>query len=178
MSNFNLSQLPIMEIAFGLMTLCVIGGALGVVTSQKLFHSALYLILSLFGVAGYYVLLSAGFLAMVQLMVYIGAVAILLLFAVMFSRQVMGEDTCQTNPQPWINVIIALGLLLALLAAIYAVEWPLSSTQPGSDTVEQLGLAFLGDYLLLFEVVGVLLSMALIGAVILAREKTKAEETE
>jgi NADH-quinone oxidoreductase subunit J len=103
-------------------------------------------------------------------------VAILILFAVMFSRQVMGTDSCQTNRQWWVSLPVAAGLLAALLAAIYATEWPVSGAQPTGDTVEQLGLAFLGDYLLLFEVVGVLLSAALVGAVILAREKTAAEE--
>ena len=77
------------QIAFWFLTACTLGGGLGVVTSKNLFHSALFLILSLFGVAGYYVLLSAGFLAVVQLLIYVGAIAILILFAIMFSRRIM-----------------------------------------------------------------------------------------
>lgn len=178
MLNFDLSQLPIMEIVFGVMTLCAIGGAVGVVTARTLFHSALWLVLSLFGVAGYYVLLSAGFLAVVQLMVYIGAIAILILFAVMFSQRVMVASQSQLNRQWWVSLVIALVLLAVLLLVVYSTQWPVSSNQPSGDTVQLLGLAFLGDYLLLFEAIGVLLSVALIGAVILAREKTKAEEME
>jgi len=164
-----------MQITFWVMTICVIGGALGVVISQKLFHSALYLILSFFGVAGYYVLLSAGFLAVVQLTVYIGAVSILILFAIMFSRQPMAEQE-QSNQQWWISLPAAVVLLVALLWIIIPVNWPVSGTEPTPDTIEQLGLAFLGSYLIPFEVVSVLLSVALIGSIILAREKTKAEE--
>ena len=69
-------------IVFLLLTVMTLGGALGVVVSRNLFHSALFLVLSFAGVVGYYVLLDAGFLAAVQLLIYIGAIAILILFAV------------------------------------------------------------------------------------------------
>ena len=69
-------------------------------------------------------------------------------------------------------------LLAVLVFTVNAAPWSTSNAAPPDNTVEQLGLAFLGSYLIPFEVVGVLLSVALIGAVILAREKTKAEETE
>jgi NADH-quinone oxidoreductase subunit J len=168
----------ITQIVFFILTIFTIGGAIGVVTGRTLFHSALYLILSLFGVAGYYVLLSAGFLAVVQLMVYIGAVAILILFAIMFSRQVMASAQSQLNRQWWVSLIMAVVLLVVLVVTVNSVQWPLSDAQPPGNTVEQLGLAFLGSYLIPFEVIGILLSAALIGAVILARGKTEAEETE
>ncbi|MBN1991215.1 MAG: NADH-quinone oxidoreductase subunit J [Anaerolineae bacterium] len=167
----------ITQIIFIIMTIFTIGGAIGVVTSRRLFHSGLYLILSLFGVTGYYVLLSAGFLAVVQLMVYIGAVAILILFAIMFSQQVMAAGQTQLNRQWWISLIISALLLAVLVFTVNVVAWPLTATPPPDNTVEQLGLALLGSYLIPFEVIGVLLSAALIGAVILAREKTQ-EETE
>jgi NADH:ubiquinone oxidoreductase subunit 6 (subunit J) len=179
LSTFDPSQIPLTEIVFGLMTVCAVGGAIGVVSGRTLFHSALYLILSFFGVSGYYVLLSAGFLAVVQLMVYIGAIAILILFAIMFSRQVIGaRGQRQTNQQAWLSAFIAIGLFITLLTTVTAVDWPVNNSQVPDDVIEQLGLAFLGSYLIPFEVVSVLLSVALIGAVILAREKTQAEETE
>jgi NADH:ubiquinone oxidoreductase subunit 6 (subunit J) len=174
-TTFDPSQIPLVEIVFWAMTLCTIGGALGVVTSRNLFHSALYLILSFFGVSGYYALLSAGFLAVVQLFVYIGAIAVLVLFAIMFSRRVMDVSQSQANRQWWLAVPIVLALFLILLAVVGSITWPVSDAQPSADVIAQLGLAFLGSYLIPFEVVGVLLSVALIGAVILAREKTAAE---
>lgn len=176
LSTLDPSQVPLMQIVFWVMTIFAIGGAIGVVSSRSLFHSALFLIVSFFGVTGYYVLLSAGFLAVVQLLVYIGAIAILILFAIMFSRQMMA-DRGQANHQWWLSLPIVVVLFIALLSTVNTVQWPVSEAQPAEDTVRQLGLAFLGSYLIPFEVVSVLLSVALIGAIILAREKTEAEET-
>ena len=174
-AEFDLSQVPIVPIVFWVMTIFTIGGAIGVVSSKSLFHSALYLILSFFGVTGYYVLLSAGFLAMVQLMVYAGAIAILILFAIMFSRKPMAKVS-QTNRQWWLGLPLVIVLFVTLVTVVGSVDWPLSDAEPTADTVKQLGVAFLGSYLIPFEVVSVLLSVALIGAIILAREKTEAEE--
>jgi NADH-quinone oxidoreductase subunit J len=170
------SQIPITQVVFWIMTFCTIGGAVGVVTSRNLFHGALYLILSFFGVTGYYVLLSAGFLAVVQLLVYIGAISILILFAIMFSRRLMAEGDSQANHQWWLSLPLALLLFAGLALVVNGVDWPVSEVEPAGDTVLQLGLAFLGSYLIPFEVVSVLLSAVLVGAIILAREKTVEEE--
>jgi NADH-quinone oxidoreductase subunit J len=164
------------QIAWWFMTICVLGGAVGVVASNSLFHNALFLVLSLFGVAGYYVLLSAGFLAAVQLMVYVGAIAILILFAIMFSRQVMKPAEETTNNQWFISVIAAAMLFSVLMVVVNATVWPVGDAAPSADSVTQLGLAFVGSYLIPFMVVGVLLSVALIGAIFLAREKTELED--
>ncbi|MCK6629380.1 MAG: NADH-quinone oxidoreductase subunit J [Leptospiraceae bacterium] len=172
---FDPSQIPLVEIVFWAMTVCTIGGALGVVTSRNLFHSALYLILSFFGVSGYYVLLNAGFLAVVQLFVYVGAIAVLVLFAIMFSRRMMAAGQSQANQQWWVAGPVVIVLFVMLLAVVGSISWPVTEAEPSGDVVNQLGLAFLGSYLIPFEVVGILLSVALIGAIILAREKTAAE---
>jgi NADH-quinone oxidoreductase subunit J len=165
------------QIAFWVFTVLVLGGAIGVVISKNLFHSALFLIVSLFGVAGYYVLLSAGFLAVVQVMVYVGAIAILILFAIMFSRRIMRAGE-QTHNRQWrVSLVVATVLFAVLTLAVNSISWPISDMLPTDDSVLQLGLAFLGSYLIPFEVVSVLLSVALIGAIFLAREKVKAEES-
>jgi NADH-quinone oxidoreductase subunit J len=174
-TTFDPSQIPLVQTVFWVMTLCTIGGALGVVTSRNLFHSALYLILSFFGVTGYYILLSAGFLAVVQLFVYIGAISVLVLFAIMFSRRLMDAGQSQANQQWWLAGPVVIVLFVMLLGVVGSVNWLVTEAEPSGDAVNQLGLAFLGSYLIPFEVVGVLLSVALIGAVILAREKTEAE---
>ena len=180
LSQFDPSQIqiPFELIAFIVMSIFALGGGIGVVSSPNLFHSALYLIVSLFGVAGYYVLLSAGFLAVVQLMVYIGAIAILVLFAIMFSRRLMGLSEGQSNREWWISLPISFLLFLTLLGVVNTVAWPVTDVAPTEDSVLQLGLAFLGSYLIPFEVVSVLLSVALIGAIFLAREKTDVEEAQ
>jgi NADH-quinone oxidoreductase subunit J len=176
LSAFDPSQIPLVQLAFWAMTGCTLGGALGVVSSRNLFHSALFLILSFFGVTGYYALLDAGFLAVVQLFVYIGAISVLVLFAIMFARRMMDATQTQANHQWWLSAPIALVLFAIIMGVVASVKWPLSQAQPTNDTVLQLGLAFLGSYLIPFEVVGILLSAALIGAVILAREKVEAEK--
>ena len=83
--------MPVDQIArtvvFAILTVMTLGGGLGVVSSRNIFHSALFLVLSFAGVVGYYILLDAGFLAVVQLLIYIGAIAILILFAIMVSTQ-------------------------------------------------------------------------------------------
>ncbi len=176
LSSFDPSAIPLTQIVFFVMTLCAVGGGIGVVSSKTLFHSALYLVVSLFGVAGYYVLLSAGFLAVVQLMVYIGAITILILFAIMFSRRLMKSDETQNNSQWWIGLLVSIGLFGILVGVVNAITWPVTVSEPTGDTVLQLGVAFLGSYLIPFIVVSILLSVTLIGAIILAREKLEVEE--
>ena len=176
--SFDPSQFPFMEIAFWVMTVLVLGGGIGVVASKNLFHSALFLIVSLFGVSGYYVLLSAGFLAVVQVMVYAGAIAVLILFAIMFSRRPM-EKVSQANRQWWLALLMAVLLFAVLVGIVGLVDWPTDGgPEPAAaaTTVQQLGVAFLGSYLIPFMVVSILLSVALIGAIMLAREKLEAEE--
>ena len=176
--SFDPSQFPFTQITFWVMTVLVLGGGIGVVTSKNLFHSALFLILSLFGVSGYFVLLSAGFLAVVQVMVYAGAIAVLILFAIMFSREPM-EKASQANRQWWLSLPMAILLFAVLVGITGLVAWPTDGgPEPAAaaTTVQQLGVAFLGSYLIPFMVVSIVLSVALIGAIILAREKLEAEE--
>jgi hypothetical protein len=82
--------MSVMQLIFIIIAAISLGGALMVVTTRNLVHAALWLILTLFGVAVLFVLLNAGFLAIVQVVVYIGAIAILMIFAIMLTRQVMG----------------------------------------------------------------------------------------
>ncbi len=169
------SLIPFEQIVFVVMTFLTLGGAFGVVTSKSLFHSALFLIVSLFGVAGYYAILSAGFLAVVQLMVYIGAIAILILFAIMFSRDLTGRERGQHNNQWWFSLLIVLPLFLVLCGIVRTIQWPISDDSPVGEPIVQLGMDFLGAYLIPFMVVSVILSVTLIGAVFMAREKTDIE---
>jgi NADH-quinone oxidoreductase subunit J len=160
-------------IVFFILTVMTLGGALGVVLSRNLFHSALLLILSFAGVVGYYVLLDAGFLAAVQLLIYIGAIAILILFAIMLTRGLMAKHQSQRNQQWLIAALVALLIFVVLAVVLLQVEWPVASEQALASpnvSVSQLGQELLGPYVIPFEVASVLLLVALIGAVILARE--------
>ena len=86
-----------LQFIFIILSVITLGAALAVVTSKNLFHSALFMVLSFVGVAGLYVLLEAGFLAAVQILVYVGAIAILIIFAIMLTRRLMAKDLVQRN---------------------------------------------------------------------------------
>ena len=148
-------------------------GALGAVTSRNLFHAALFLVLSFIGVAGFYILLEAEFLAMVQLLVYVGAISILIIFAVMLSRRMMSPEVKTRNEQ-WAWGLVAAVVLFAILSFILLrVAWPVAEISLPDELMTELGRALVdpGQYLLIFEVASVLLLVALVGAVIIARER-------
>lgn len=170
-------ELNAATIAFFVFSIFLVGGALGVVTSSNLIHGALYLIISLFGGAGFFVLLSAPFMAAVQVLVYIGAIAILIIFAVMLTRS-MTRMTEVYNRQWWLSALAGALLLLMLVVGVILPVWGNGGARPNmpiSDivaTTEALGVAFVsGDqYVLPFEVASLLLTGAMIGAIVLARD--------
>ena len=148
--------------------------ALMVVATPRLVHAALWLVVTLGAVAVVFVLLDAAFLAMVQVAVYIGAIAILIIFTVMLTRRVMGDSGRQANRTWWLAVFIAFvmfGALLALLAQIPAWWQAAPPLLPGGGDflVEDLGasLVDLDRYVVPFEAASVLLLAALIGAIVL-----------
>ncbi len=165
------------SIAFFIFSIFILGGGLGVVSTRNLVHGALYLILSLFGVAGFFVLLSAPFLAAVQILVYIGAISILIVFAVMLTRSMtsLGEIA---NQQWWLSAAVAVLLFIFLAAGLILPVWGQNSAfidQPVSDvvaTTTDLGIALVdgNQYVVPFEVASVLLTAAMIGAIVVARD--------
>ena len=170
-------ELNAQTIAFFIFALLALGGALGVVMARNLIHGALYLIVSLFGGAGFFVLLSAPFMAVVQVLVYIGAIAILIIFALMLTRGMtrLGEIY---NRQWWMSAIVG-GLMFVLLAlGVILPVWGengINPNQPVSDSVattEDLGVALVdgNQYVLPFQVASLLLTGAMIGAIVLARD--------
>lgn len=166
-------EFTITHVVFLILSAVALIGALGVVTARKLFHAALFLVLSFVGVAGFYILLEVEFLAMVQILVYVGAISILIIFAIMLSRRMMAPDVEARNEQ-WLLGLGAAGVLLAILSFVLLnVQWPVVESQLPPETISYLGMALLSPnlFLLVFEVASVLLLVALVGAVIIAREK-------
>ena len=170
-------ELNAQTIAFLIFSLLAIGGALGVVTNRNLIHGALYLIVSLFGGAGLFVLLSAPFMAAVQVLVYIGAIAILIIFAVMLTRG-MTRMSEVLNGQWWMSAIVGILLFVLLTAGVILPVWGengINPNQPVSDnvaTTEDLGIALVdgNQFVLPFQVASLLLTAAMIGAIVLARD--------
>lgn len=163
--------------AFGFFSILTLGGALGVVLGRNLFRGATYLVISLFGGAGLYVLLSAPFLAVIQVLVYIGAIAILITFAVMLTRSM--TNIRERFTQQWaLGGVISGGLFALILVGILLPVWGTGGTlgsAPLTDvvaTTRELGIALVdgNGFVVPFEVASLLLTAAMIGAIVIARE--------
>lgn len=152
-------------------------GAVLLVSLRNLVRSVLAMILSFTGVAGLYLVLHAEFLAAIQILVYVGAVAVLMLFAIMLTQRVADPSRPVNNSQAWLSFTIATALFLILSGVLAPIKWPSlpdmptlpNSTEPVSS-VANLGAQLLGAYVIPFEVASVVLLVALLGAIILARE--------
>jgi NADH-quinone oxidoreductase subunit J len=150
--------------------------AISVVTSRNLIHSALWLIMTLFGVAIFYVLLDAGFIAVLQVVIYIGAIAILFIFAAMLTRRVMQDSGPQSNTNWWLGGAISILLLAGLTLILmnwqgFSVNAPNLANSAGR--ISQLGMALVSpdQYVLPFELASILLVAGMIGAIFVAGEK-------
>jgi NADH-quinone oxidoreductase subunit J len=165
--------MTVQQIIFILSAALILGAALMVVTTRKLIHAALWLVASLFGVAILYALLNAGFLVVVQVVVYIGAIAILFIFAVMLTNREQRDSGPQLNKSWWGAALVGLVTFgsLVWLMQNWPGFWGTASELPqGTDMVAALGQALISPdaYVLPFEVASVLLLAALIGAVYIA----------
>lgn len=171
-----MTLVQIIFLANGLVT---VFAALMMVTSRKLIHAGLWLVLCLFGVAAVFGLLEAGFFVILQVLIYIGAIAILILFGVMLTRDAVDET--YTHNRRWIltglvAVILLGGMLLALFTwpNMSALTTPLTQQQ---QDIGQLGLALVDPqgYVIPFEIASILLLAALIGAIYVGIDR-KGEE--
>jgi NADH:ubiquinone oxidoreductase subunit 6 (subunit J) len=164
-------------IAFVVLTLLTLGGAIMVVADRNLFHGALWLLVSLFGVAGFFVMLAAPFLAAVQVLVYMGAIVILIIFAIMLTQRMMGAREAVNNRWPIGLVMSALAFLLVSFILTLASNSPLLPNVNATgalqgDSIINFGKALVdpGQYALPFELASLLLTAAMIGAIVIARE--------
>jgi NADH-quinone oxidoreductase subunit J len=151
-----------------------------VVTRSNLFHSALALVLTFIGVAGLYVMLDAGFLATVQILIYVGAITVLIIFAIMLTRRLADATIQRANEQRVIGAVAVAILLAVMISVLVGTTWAASGQAMAGDPIENLGRALMSTYLLPFEVASVLLLTALVGAIVIARnpQQEVAEEEE
>ncbi len=144
-----------------------------VVSVRNIIHSAFYLLFTFFGVAGIYVLLGADFIAIVQIMVYVGGILILLLFGVMMTNKITNVDIKSGSIQV-IPAIIVIGLFAgALLSMMLNTNWQINPSMTDETTIYALGKMLITDYVLVFELLAILLLIALIGAASIARRDTE-----
>ncbi len=152
------------------LALAVLVGALGTVLSRNLVHSVLWLALTLVATAGLYARLSAGFLAGAQVLLYAGGVVTLAIFAVMLSSRLDGGAIVHESRGRIRGALAALAVAAMLTAVIFAAPLPALHAAPPVDAAD-LGRSFLGEYVLPFEVLSVLLVAAMIGAIVIARKE-------
>jgi len=160
---------------FYMFALAAVVGAAGVPMSKNIFWSAMGLLSALVGVGGLYVLLSADFVAVTQLLVYIGGVLVLIIFAVMLTSQIKEIEVSNRNVGLAAGGILffVTGTLLAYVA-IWA-PWKVVAAPKSQETTAIIGNSLLGTWLLPFEVASVVLLATLIGAIVVARKEMKDE---
>lgn len=155
---------------FILLSALTLGGGLGVVLTRNVVHAALMLLVSLVAVAGLYLILLAEFLALVQVLIYGGAIIIVLLFAIMLTRSAEYPRISDNRQWP-LAAVAALGLLGVLVAAFWTrpLTTSLNDTQPHSPAFAELGNSLFTRWAIPFEIASLVLLVALIGAIIIAR---------
>ena len=149
----------------------VVLGALAVVFLPRIIHAALSLVLFFVAIAGVFILLHAEFVAVAQIIIYAGAITVLVLFAVMLTQRSQSPESNPFNTQHIVAVFVAVALFAALLPALLAAR---GANVPGPDVdlVPAIGAAMLGQWVLPFEIASVLLLAALIGAIVIAKEES------
>ncbi len=162
-----------MTILFLITAVVILASAVMVVSSRNLVHAALWLVSALFGVAVLYALLDAGFMAVVQVVIYIGAIAILFIFAVMLTRREMRDTGPGLNKNWWVSAVMSIltfGGLAYLLSSWSGFSQTSADIPVGFDAVTALGEALISPdaFVLPFEVASVMLVAALVGAVYIA----------
>lgn len=159
----------IYTVAFYLLAALTLLSAAGVVFNRNLVHSAFLLALTFIGVAGLYVLLQADFLAAVQILVYSGAVAVIIVIGVMLTRWKSVSQSSPNNKLGLFGAIAAILLTGIIVCAEIATPWKLAAATGPAATAPAIAAALFSDYVVAFEAVAVLLLVAMVGAIILAR---------
>lgn len=166
-------------VSFAILALMMIGAALGVVLLSNIVYSAFLLGLVFISISGLYLLLNADFVAAAQILIYVGAVNVLILFAIMLVNK---QEDFSSIPRRWIRqgatAIVCAGIFVLLGTMVLITPWSLApdNSVVVQDTVVAIGQHFFSDFLLPFELASILLLMAMVGAIIIARRDFIPEE--
>jgi NADH-quinone oxidoreductase subunit J len=161
------------DIVFYVFAAVTIISAVGVVFSRNIVYAAFALLFAFFGVAGIYVLLAADFIAVTQILLYIGGILVLIIFGVMLTSRAYNVEVKRGVLQ-LLPAVIIVGIIAGTMVGIFmTTPWPTSNSAPYQETARPIGALLMTQFVLPFELASVLLLVALIGAVIIARrEKT------
>ena len=162
------------EVAFVIIAALGTVTALRVVSARNVVHAALYLVVTLATVAGAYLLLSAEFIAWVQILIYVGAIVILFLFGLMLTKAPIGREALD-NQRRGLAAVVGIVILAGLVYLIQgAFEWDAPKIQSSGGSTSQVGESIFRSFVLPFEVVSFLLLAALIGAIVLSRKDERS----
>jgi NADH-quinone oxidoreductase subunit J len=163
------------DVLFYALAALTVAGAAGVALSRNILWSAIGLLFALLGVGGLYVLLSADFLAIAQLLIYIGGVLTLILFAVMLTNRIADVNVSNVSAGLYGGVLIFVAVVPVLLTVALVTPWNLAGGAAVAYSTEPLGNALLTRWILPFEVASLILLATLIGAIVIARKEIKAD---
>ncbi|WP_411084966.1 NADH-quinone oxidoreductase subunit J [Streptomyces sp. 061-3] len=165
------------EIAFILVGIATLGAALITVTTKQLVHAALWLVVALGGLAVEYLLLTAEFIAWVQVLIYVGSVVVLLLFGLMLTKAPIGPSPDADSGNRWAALGVAVAAAAALVWVVvdaFRTTW-IDLDGPAHGSTEATGAFLFRHWVLPFEALSVLLLAALVGAIVLSRKRSKEQ---
>ena len=164
---------PLPALVFYALAALTVGSAVAVTFSRNILRSAFWLLGTLGGAAGLYLTLGADFVGVTQVLVYVGGVLVLILFAVLLTTGLASLRGTNASVGRWVALAPAALLAAGLVAVAVTTPWRLTRAVP-APTTARVGDAFLREYLLPFELVSLLLLAALVGAIVLARRAARA----
>jgi NADH:ubiquinone oxidoreductase subunit 6 (subunit J) len=157
------------DLAFWILSVLLVGSALAVVLSKNLFHAVLWLALALTGTAGIFLLLNAEFLAAVQLLLYAGGIITVVVFAIVVTERLVGERLSQTSRGVVSGALVAVVLLVTIVSTLMQRELPSTPLPQLSDITRLMGEQVLTTFVLPFELLALLMLVAMLGAIYFAR---------
>ncbi|MGN1387180.1 MAG: NADH-quinone oxidoreductase subunit J [Bacillus sp. (in: firmicutes)] len=163
-------------LGFAVLAIVAISGALLLLILKKVVHMVVAMVFTFISIAGLYVTLSAEFVAAVQILIYSGAITIMMLFGIMLTKH---NDEERKQPERWRNFFVFIGVLVIAVTVyigIYDLSIPVEQVPLHEANTEQIGVALYSKYIIPFELISILLLVALVGAVILAKRDDKEEK--
>jgi len=163
-------------VLFFVFAICIISGAVLMINFTKVVHMVVSLAFSFIGLAGLYIMLEAEFIAFVQVLVYAGAISILMIFGIMMTRH---DEKDETITKPWKDALAAIGCVALFSVLFFAIRGTAFTVPPetslATDNTLELGILIFTAHVIPFELLSVLLTVAFIGAIVLAKSETTTE---
>ncbi|MGF7185163.1 NADH-quinone oxidoreductase subunit J [Desulfitispora alkaliphila] len=154
---------------FWVLSAIIICSALGVVLLNNIVHSAILMMLTFIGIAGIFFTLHADFLGLVQILIYVGAVSILVVFGIMLTRRGDIKNSNPFNSYKYLAMFASAGLFFLISVIVWSTNWALSSVETEGSYVGPIIETTLIDFLVPFQLAGILLLVAMVGAIVLAK---------